>query len=78
MIVEKRAGFCVIFANFFYIILELATGLFPALLSVIMTTFRDFKKRIWRNSGWRYKLYSVISYPIWKMKAIYWKIRYKK
>ena len=78
MIVEKRAGFCVIFANFFYIILELATGLFPALLSVIMTTFKEFKKRIRRNSGWRYRLYSIATYPIWKIKAIYWKIRYKK
>jgi len=76
MIVEKRAGFCVIFANFFYIILELATGLFPALLSVIMT-FKDFKKRIRRNSDWKYKLYSIATYPIWLLREIYFKIRYK-
>jgi len=39
--------------------------------------FKELKKRIRRNSGWRYKLYSIATYPIWKVRMIYWKIRYK-
>jgi len=42
-----------------------------------MTKFKEFKKRIRRNSGWRYRLYSIATYPIWKVRMIYWKIRYK-